>query len=209
MSRRRQGGWRRSTDARAPGPPELGDRSGATAPLDGTGTPIAGRSRTCNRYDKEGSVLLLVPAGVLVLIILGAIAVDLAIAFLGQRELSSLAAAVANDAATAAISDERFYRGAGGGDDGSGAGDIEIDPVAAQRLAQDAADRRAPRGLSNIEVDARAEGRQVCVRLRGDVAYVFARAVPGAADKTTVEGSAVATAVEGDAGAPAGPRSTC
>lgn len=159
---------------------------------------------------QRGSVLLLVPAGVLVLITLGAIAVDFAIAFSRQRELSSLAAAVANDAATAALSDQRFYRGSGAaGPHGSTAGDIAIDPVVARRLAQEAVARRAPRGITNISVDTRTAGRQVCVRLRGDVEYVFSRAVPGAANGTRVEGSAVATAVEGEAGAAVDTSSTC
>lgn len=149
------------------------------------------------------------PAGVLVLIILGAIAVDFAVAFLGQRELSSLASAVANDTATAALSDERFYRGAGGAGGDVGAGEIEIDPVAARRLAQEAVERRSPRGLRNIVVDAQAEGARVCVRLRGDVDYVFAKAIPGAADGTTVEGTAVATAVEGDPGTSAEEAPAC
>lgn len=151
----------------------------------------------------------MVPAGVLVLIILGAIAVDVAVAFLGQRELSGLASAVANDAATAALSDERFYRGAGSAVARAGPGEIELDPVAAQRLAREAVDRRAPRGLTNVVVDTRTNGNQVCVTLRGDVAYVFAKAVPGAADGTTVRGSAVATAVEGEPGAVAGRGMAC
>lgn len=151
-------------------------------------------------HEQRGSVLLLVPAGVLVLLIVAAITVDFAIAFLGQRELSGLASAVANDTATAALSDERFYRGVGGAGGELGAGDIEIDPVAARRLAQEAIERRAPRGLRNIVVSTRVDGSRVCVRLRGDVDYVFAKAIPGAADAITVEGRATATAVEGDPG---------
>ena len=165
---------------------------------------------TERRPDRQrGSVLLLVPAGVLVLVILGAIAVDFAVAFLGQRELSGLASAVANDTATAALSDERFYRGAGGPGDRIGPGRIEIDPAEARRLAREAVVRRAPRGLSNIVVETRAEGPRVCVRLRGDVDYVFAKAIPGAADGTTVEGTAVATAVEGGPGSSAGAAPDC
>ncbi|HUR22350.1 MAG TPA: hypothetical protein VMZ73_00615 [Acidimicrobiales bacterium] len=154
-------------------------------------------------------MLLLVPAGVLVLVILGAIAVDSAIAFLGQRELSDLAAAVANDAATSALSDEHFYRGGGDAGGEHDAGDIEIDPLAARRLAQIAIERRAPSGLRNILVETQTVGSHVCVRLRGDVDHVFARAVPGAARKTTVEGRATATAVEGEPGTTAGAGAVC
>lgn len=158
---------------------------------------------------ERGSVLLLVPAAVLVLMILGAIAVDFAIAFLGQRELSGLAAAAANDAATAAISEQRFYRGTSGA--GADAGDIVIDQAAAQRLAQEAVSQRAPRGVRDIVVRVFATGSQVCVALRGNVEYVFAKAVPGASRSATVRGTAVATAVEGDAGttAAAAPGQDC
>jgi D-alanyl-D-alanine carboxypeptidase len=56
---------------------------------------------------------MLMPAAVLIVIVLGSIAVDFAIVFLGEREAASLAAAAANDAATAvaehvAESEERF-----------------------------------------------------------------------------------------------------
>lgn len=192
-----------------------GDLSGASSPLP---VPGSGAARAADRWRnldargtrQRGSVLLLVPAGVLVLIILGAISVDFAIAFSRQRELSSLAAAVANDAATAALSDERFYRGSATDAEGpAGGSDLEIDPVAARRMAQEAVARRAPRGISNISVDALTAGRQVCVRIRGDVEYVFSRALPGAADGTTVEASAVATAVEGEAGTAVRASSIC
>ncbi|HEX9531019.1 MAG TPA: hypothetical protein VF954_07765, partial [Acidimicrobiales bacterium] len=72
------------------------------------GRPRAGSARLGDR----GSVLLLVPAAVLVLVILGAIAVDSAVVFLGQRELANGADAAANDAATA-FSDPAFYRAGG------------------------------------------------------------------------------------------------
>lgn len=140
---------------------------------------------------------MLVPAAVLVLFVLGSIAVDFAIAFLAQRELTSAAAAAANDAATAALSDDAFYRGQGG----AGPGAIEIDDEAAARFAQRAVDARAPRGVRDVAVTTvRAPGRQVCVVITGRVDYVFAKAVPGGPHGTTVTGRAVATAAGGDGG---------
>ena len=142
-------------------------------------------------------MLLLVPAGVLVLFVLGAIAVDAAVAFLAQRELTGAAAAAANDAATAAVSDEAFYRGDGGG----GPGDIDIDDGAATRVARLALEARAPRGIRDLRLaTVRAPGRQVCVVVTGEVDHVFARAIPGVRHSTTVSGRAVATAVDGDGG---------
>ena len=51
---------------------------------------------------------MLMPAGVLVVLLLGAIAFDLSVVFLRQRQASSLAVDVANDLATAALDEEAF-----------------------------------------------------------------------------------------------------
>lgn len=152
---------------------------------------------------ERGSVLMLVPAAVLVLVILGAITVDFSVAFLGQRELTSAAAAAANDAATA-VSESTFYRGGGGA-----AGTIRIDADEARRVAEQALAARAPRGVVIVEKVVDPSGGQVCVALRGRVDYVFARAVPGMADGATVEGRATATAVTGPAGSRVAPRPAC
>ena len=53
---------------------------------------------------------MLMPAGVLVVLLLGAIAFDLSLVFLRQRQASSLAVDVANDLATAALDEEAFRR---------------------------------------------------------------------------------------------------
>jgi Flp pilus assembly protein TadG len=140
----------------------------------------------------RGSVLLLVPAAVLVLVVLGAIAVDSAVAFLGQREVSNAAAAAANDAATAALSDRLFY---------SDAGALAIDPVRARVVARRAVAARLSRGVEVVAVDVEvgAGGEQVCVTVRGRVPYVFARGLPFVARQARVTGRAGAMAVAGDA----------
>jgi len=46
------------------------------------------------------------PAGMLLMLMLGAIAFDLSLVFLRQRQASSLAVDVANDVATAALDEE-------------------------------------------------------------------------------------------------------
>ena len=53
---------------------------------------------------------MLMPAAVLVVIILGAIAVDQAVVFTRQRELIAAAEAAANDAAGYGIDRDAFYR---------------------------------------------------------------------------------------------------
>lgn len=138
---------------------------------------------------------MLVPAGVLVLVVLAAITVDSAIAFMAQRELAGLATGAANDAA-AALREEAFYQGPGQA--------VSVDPELARRVATQAANRPVP-GVEGLTVAVATRGPVVCVTVRGQVRFVFARAVPGAAQGTEVTGRAVATAVEGAAGTPVPP----
>jgi uncharacterized membrane protein len=58
--------------------------------------------------DEDGSTLILMPAAVLVLLALAAIAVDSAAIYLGQRRVADLAAGLANDA-VAAVTEAAFY----------------------------------------------------------------------------------------------------
>jgi hypothetical protein len=128
---------------------------------------------------------MLMPAGVLVVLLLGAIAFDLSVVFLRQRQASSLAVDVANDLATAAL-DEAAFRA-----DGT----YRLDPERADALATaylDASDLREDIDAFEVEV---AAPDTVVVRIVLDVEYVFARAIPGTSDGTTVEAAATATAV--------------
>jgi Flp pilus assembly protein TadG len=133
----------------------------------------------------RGSVLMLMPAGVLVVLLLGAIAFDLSVVFLRQRQASSLAVDVANDLATAAL-DESAFRS-----DGT----YQLDPDRADQLAESivgASDLH--REVVDVEVNVLTPD-SVEVRLVIAVDYVFAKAIPGASDGTTVEASATAVAV--------------
>lgn len=145
--------------------------------------------------DDQGSVLMLVPAAVLVLFVLAAMAVDYSIAFLAQRELSAAAAAAANDAAGAALSDDAFYRG---GDPGR----IVLDGARAQALAGAALEARDIRGVHDVHMDTAIAGDRVCVTVAGRVDHIFSKAVPGAARGRTVTGRAVATAIGGSSAEP-------
>lgn len=144
------------------------------------------------RDDHRGSVLLLVPAGVLVLVVLGAIALDFAVAFLGQRELSGAAAAAANDVAAVAVSDAAFYSGA--------SGPVALDAARAERVATEAIRHRRSSGVEVSGVSVEVDGPHACVRVVGRVPYLFAPVVPGVADSAEVRGRAVATAVVGGRG---------
>jgi hypothetical protein len=66
-----------------------------------------------------GSALLLVPSGLLVLLLLSALVLDGAVAYLAQREVSNVASSAANDLATLALDPEVLHRD----------GRVELDPV--------------------------------------------------------------------------------
>ena len=142
------------------------------------------------RRRDRGSVLLLMPAGVLIVVILGSIAVDFGIAFLAERELSSLAESAANDAATAAVDVEHLRA----------TGEFRLDPdrvdavVAATLAASSTEVELEPPDVAVVVVDGDPAVR---VRLTGWVDYVFAPALPGGPDGIQVAAGAVAVATDG------------
>lgn len=154
--------------------------------------------------DERGSVLILVPAAVIVLLMLGSVAVDYSLAYLGQRELRYASAAVADDAASAAISDSSFY-----GRDGHDAGSIVIDDAKVARVLERSLASRQLHGVTITGHEFAVAGNQVCVTLRGRVSYIFARAFPFAPHGTEVVGRSAATAVAGPAGTPVPPNAAC
>ena len=110
-------------------------------------------------------MLILVPAAVLVLLILGAICVDFSVAYLAKRQLESVAEAAVNDAAGAGLSEARLR---------SGDGQVTLDPAQVQAVVERSlqAGVHAPVrlvGVPQIEVD----DTSVTVRLEGEASYVF------------------------------------
>lgn len=144
-------------------------------------------SVTSRRRRERGSVLMLMPAAVMIVIVLGSIAVDFAIAFLGEREALSLASAAANDAATAGLDQERFRE----------TGEFALDPDRVRRVV-DATLAASSSELDDVTVEVGfliVDGTEaVRVVVRGTVEYVFAKAIPGAPDRIEVEASATAVA---------------
>lgn len=134
---------------------------------------------------EDGSVLMLVPAAVLVLLVLGAICVDSAVVFLAQRDLANRTAAAANDIAGFAVSDDAFY-------DRSGV--VALDDGRADAFVRLAFPTdRPPGGLASWRADADADGDVVTVVAEAEVRSVFAKAIPGARDTTVVRARSVAT----------------
>lgn len=134
---------------------------------------------------ERASVLVLMPAAVMVLMILGAIACDFSLVWLRQRELANAVAAAANDAAAQALADSSFYAG----------GAVALDELTAHRVAAGALAGAGiePLGPPVVEVD----GPRVRVQARLLVPLIFAKAVPGAPRSATVMATSTATARRG------------
>ena len=136
--------------------------------------------------DERGSSLLLFPAAVLVLMVLGAIVVDFSIAFLGERELAGATAAAANDAAVRALSNRAFYR----------EGEVTLDGAAASEIATD--EVRGALDLDRyhdvrVTVGVAPGCTSVIVTATAEVDYLFTRALPGAADRVRVAATSSAS----------------
>lgn len=134
----------------------------------------------------RGSVLLLMPAAVLVLVVLAAICVDFSIAFLGEREVANAAGAAAND--VAAHVDADHYRRTG---------EVRIRCDEADAIAEASFAARTPSWLraGGVRVTECA-GDRVTVEADAEVGYVFSRAIPGAADRAQVHARSSAVAVD-------------
>lgn len=114
---------------------------------------------------ERGSVLMLMPAAVLIMLLLGAIAVDSAITYLGQRQAYDIAFDAANDAAGAGFDlDAARTRG-----------EIVYDPDRVEALAAQAIDAAGVGGLELVS--ARVDGTAVVVTVRRTVEHLFVQAL--------------------------------
>lgn len=134
----------------------------------------------------RGSALMLMPAAVLIMLVLAAIAMDLSLVQVARRELVAGAEAAANDAVTYGLDETRYRRGDG----------YQLDP---SRARQAVALALVARGLADDltqppRVVATATAVEVSLAMRVD--FVFARALPGVAHHTTVAATGSAVAVE-------------
>lgn len=140
----------------------------------------------CADDAERGSALMLMPAGVLIVLVLGALAVDSAIMFLGERELADLSAAAANDAATAAIVEKSFYE----------CGRLELDDERARAVALTVAQQRVADAvdLTGVAAVVRNDQQppQVEITASGTVRLIFTPALPGRTRSRAVQARAVA-----------------
>jgi Flp pilus assembly protein TadG len=118
------------------------------------------------RRNERGSVLILVPAAVLVLVILGAICVDFSVAYLAKRQLQDTAATAVNDAAGAGLDEARLR---------VGDGRATLDPEAVRAAAVRAV-HAGIQGPVRLVGEPRVEihDTTVVVWLEGEASYVFA-----------------------------------
>jgi Flp pilus assembly protein TadG len=135
---------------------------------------------------QQGSVLLLLPAGMLIVVLLGSIAVDFSIAYMGERELAAAAAAAANDAATVALDPASLRH--------DGRGGAALDRArAVVSAALDA--RRLDVEVTSVDIDVVGVDR-VRVTVTGEVDLLFADAIPGGPDRMTVQATATGIPAE-------------
>ena len=154
------------------------DRSRRAAPGAGDRAPAPDR----------GSVLALIPAGFLVLVLLAALAVDSAVAYLGRQQLQDSLSAAANDAVTAGLSDASFYRH----------GALILDPAAAARAVCAAVASQGDSTLHGVEVAMAVDGDTIRLIGSATVDAVFGTAIPGFGHRA-VSASAVASLESGPA----------
>ncbi|MEW6154271.1 MAG: hypothetical protein AB1673_09835 [Actinomycetota bacterium] len=145
------------------------------------------------RRRERGSVLLLFPAGVMIVIVLAAVAVDSSIAFLGEREVAAAVAAAANDAATEALADDAFY--------GRGTVELHDDEVArvAEARVRASLDPGRYRSLQvRAEVVRPPGGCTWSLRVEASawVRYLFAPALPGGPDDALVDAATTSRPVQ-------------
>ena len=129
---------------------------------------------------------MLMPAGVLIVVVLAAIAVDFSVLFLAERELISAAGAAANDAVGAGL-DGDAYRDVG---------EVTFDPERATAVAREAVQARAG-SLPIDEVDISTSigpAGEIIVEVSAvaDVELIFARALPFVPDRVRVDATASA-----------------
>lgn len=147
---------------------------------------------------ERGSVLLLFPAALLIMVALAAMAVDSAVAFLAQRELVNATAAAANDAATEALSDQSFYLG----------NRIELSPSAVEAVAVDRVRALIDEGRHHdltVQADAVPPAGAGCawtvrVVATSRVDEVFGKAMPGSAGSVAVKAQSTARPKQSDSG---------
>ncbi|HVX19397.1 MAG TPA: hypothetical protein VHA73_15330 [Acidimicrobiales bacterium] len=137
------------------------------------------------RRRDAGTVLLLMPAAVLIVIILGAIAVDAAVAFTAQRNLVAAAGDASNDASEVGLDRGALL----------GQGEVRLDRRSVAATILRVLHRDGIDDATVEDVAITTDGRSASVRLRRTVRLVFAPIVPGVSHTATVRATVRVTAL--------------
>jgi len=133
-------------------------------------------------------VLALLPAAVMIFIVLGAIAVDGALTFLAERQVSNLAASIANDAATQGIDVVRFYD----------TGELVLEESLVRAVADAALATSSLSHLDDLAVDAEVvDADTVSVTVTARTRSLFSRVLPASVEFREVDAAARAVARRG------------
>lgn len=148
---------------------------------------LTGRRLTGDR----GSSLMLMPAAVLVMLVLGAMAADLGHLHGVQRDLIAVADSVANDAVTYGLDVDALRRG------GQGDYPLRRDRARSAALRSVALHSGPGRRYELVGLDVDAPARTVTITLATSVDHFFARALPGRADHADLRATGTAVAEPG------------
>lgn len=133
-----------------------------------------------------GNTIVLFPAALLVLLAMVTITVDAAVVHLGQRRLSDMAGAMANDA-VAALDIDQYYA----------SGEVRFDADrAARRLSYIDEGFAEDRDLHDVRCAITLVGERVTVSCEGRVRPVFARLWENVSNRVTVTASETVRAAE-------------
>lgn len=132
---------------------------------------------------ERGSALMLMPAAVLIMFVLGAIAVDLTAIRVGQRDLQAALTDAANDAVAGAL-DESLLRAGGG---------YHLDRSSAWMIAMGVLDTRGALGdvVDGPHLTVEDDG-SVTITAARRVPHIFGRALPGVPHHEVVRATATA-----------------
>jgi len=137
------------------------------------------------RSRSRGSVLMLMPAGLLVVFVLGSISLEFATVSMRQRSLYNAADAAANDAATYGI-DQVVLRASG---------DVVLDPTLVEQAIVVSLRAQRIELASPPRIEISDDRKTIELELVQNVPYIIARALPGA-DGTVVHATVHATIVD-------------
>jgi hypothetical protein len=136
--------------------------------------------------DERGNTLVLVPAAMLVLLALATLSLDAATAFLGQRRLADLAAAVANDTA-GALDLQAYYRD----------GTVTFDLARAQRRVDAlVVVAGSDRSFEHVGCEVHRAGAVATAVCRARMRPILAPLWPGASDRLSLVAVESARATE-------------